>query len=283
MNADKKALCKHCGSLNTRKYGLYKFTQLFYCNYCKRKFIANNSLYHMQTPVDQISSALNMYFEGMSINAIRRQLEQEHNNVPAKDTVYNWIQKYTQELVIDFKNYQPKVGDVWVSDQTAIKINGIDLWVWDIMDEKTRYLLATTISLKRTTQVARLLLEKALKKADKAPKVLIADKFADYLDRIVRTADRNPTNNWPQSIKINSNIIMTESLHGVLKARTNVMRRLKVCRTISSFTESWLAFYNYLRPHPVLYGRTPAYKAGIEYPLKNWADVCSNNKPLVKY
>jgi len=34
--------------------------------------------------------------EGMSIKAIRRNLQQEYSNMPSTATIYEWIQKYTQ-------------------------------------------------------------------------------------------------------------------------------------------------------------------------------------------
>ncbi len=76
--------CKHCLSTNTRKYGFVEGVQTYYCNSCKRKFKADDRLFRMKTPANQVSSALNMYYEGMSINGIRRQLLQEYQNYPSR-------------------------------------------------------------------------------------------------------------------------------------------------------------------------------------------------------
>ncbi len=42
MNAigqSSSTVCKFCQSTNTRKYGKYKATQLYFCDDCQRKFI----------------------------------------------------------------------------------------------------------------------------------------------------------------------------------------------------------------------------------------------------
>ena len=67
--------CKYCGSKGVVKFGKYKGVQLYWCKACQRKFKAEDTLFHMKTPTNQVSSALNAYYEGMSIKAIRRHLQ----------------------------------------------------------------------------------------------------------------------------------------------------------------------------------------------------------------
>jgi hypothetical protein len=64
-----------------------------------------------------------------------------------------------------------------------------------------------------------------------------------------------------------------ERFHGTLKDRTKVIRAFRDLDTLIQFTDGWLVFYNYFRPHTSLDGKTPAEKAGIEYGVKNWADL----------
>ena len=144
--------CKYCQSENTIKYGKLNDVQLHYCKDCHSKFKGDDTLFHMKTPANQISSALNMFYEGMSINAIRRNLKQEHGNLPSTATIYEWIMKYTQYATDSIKDYKPKkIGDTWIADETVIEIDGNNVWMWDIIDYDTRYLLATRISRSRTT------------------------------------------------------------------------------------------------------------------------------------
>lgn len=115
--------CKYCDSENIIKYGKYGDTQLYYCKDCGSKFKADDTLFHMKTPANQVSSALNMYYEGMSIAGIRRNLQQEYGNEPSTATIYEWIQKFTQYAVDSIKDNKPKkIGNVWVADETVIEI-----------------------------------------------------------------------------------------------------------------------------------------------------------------
>ena len=144
--------CKLCNSDNVIKWGKYKGVQRYYCKSCGSKFKADDALYYMKTPASQVSSALNMYYEGMSIKGIRRNLKQEHGNSPSTATIFEWIQKFTQYATDSIKGYEPKpskVGNTWVADETVLFIGGDKYWLIDIIDQETRYLLATRLSKNR--------------------------------------------------------------------------------------------------------------------------------------
>ena len=133
--------CPYCENEGVLKFGTYKGAQRYWCKICRRKFKADDTTFHMKTPANQVSSALNMYYEGMSIKAIRRNLQQEYGNMPSTATIYEWIQKYTQYATDSIKAYQPrKIGDTWIADETVIEIDGQNVWLFDIIDYKTRYL-----------------------------------------------------------------------------------------------------------------------------------------------
>lgn len=266
-------VCKHCGSTNLIRYGIEGGVQYWWCKDCKRKFADNDALPDMKTPVRQISSALSMYYRGVSIDDIREHLDQQYDNCPSDSTVYDWITRFSEEAYNKSQAYTPKVGYVWIADETVLKIGGRNVWFWDLIDVKTRFLLASHMSFRRTTQHARTLVEKASKKAGKTPKVVITDKLFAYLDGIELAfgADTQHVQSKGFSVQPNTNLI--ERFHGTLKGRTKVMRGLKKPETALLFLDGWLTHYNYFRPHEALGGKTPAEKAGITFPLENWLDV----------
>ena len=263
--------CKNCGAGGVLKYGTYKGVQRYWCKVCKRKFKADDTLFHMKTPANQVSSALNMYYEGMSIKAIRRNLQQEYGNMPSTATIYEWILKYTQYATDSIEGYQPKkIGDTWSADETVLEIDGQNVWLWDIIDDKTRYLLATRLSRSRTTRDAQMLYDKAVKTAGKEPRTVITDKLASYLD-VRYGKDTEHIQSRPFALGDNTQKI--ERFHGTLKQRTKVMRGLKNIETAIDFVNGWLVHYNFFRPHQALGGKTPAEAAGAEAPFKSWKDV----------
>jgi transposase-like protein len=62
---------------------------MYYCKDCHSKFKADDALFYMKTPANQVTSALNMYYEGMSIKAIARNLMQEHGNMHLRQQSMN--------------------------------------------------------------------------------------------------------------------------------------------------------------------------------------------------
>lgn len=155
--------------------------------------------------------------------------------------------------------------------------------VWDLIDVKTRFLLASHMSFRRTTQYARTLVEKASKRAGKTPKVIITDKLWAYLDGIELAFGADIQHLQSKGFRIQPNTNLIERFHGTLKGRIKVMRGLKKPETALLFLDGWLIHYNFFRPHEALGDKTPAEKAGLDFPCKNWLDVvCRSGHLLVQ-
>jgi putative transposase len=277
----KTITCKHCGSEAVVKYGAYKGVPRYLCKVCKRKFKSDANLAGMRSPTKDISSALNLYYDGSSVRAIGRHFQQETGHTPSTASIYEWVQRYSQYLTESTKDYHPNVGNEWVADETVLKIDGSQLWLWDIIDTKTRVLLASRLSRSRTTRDAQILIDKAIKTAGKEPEAVLTDQLASYLD-VFYGKDAEHKQGSPFSKMEGGSTSKIERWHGTLKARTKVMRGLKNFESALDFTDAYLAYYNYLRPHESLDNNTPAEVAGISYPYRNWDDVIRNYKPKAK-
>lgn len=281
----KTIACKNCGSEAVVKFGTYKGTQRYFCKACSRKFKADADIFHMKVPAEYVTSALSMYYSGMSINDIRTHLKQEHGYYPSKSIIFGWVNKYTDLASKQFKDYHPQVGDVWVADETMLDVDGQHkIWFYDIIDEKTRYLLASRVALSRTTHDAEMLMKEARARAGKAPKEVITDQNYSYLDSIEKTfgSDTEHIQGSPfKSKESDESTSQIERFHGTLKDRTKVIRAFRDLETLIQFTDGWLIYYNYFKPHQSLNGKTPAEEAGINYNVKNWADLAS--VPVPKY
>jgi putative transposase len=270
-------VCKFCQSDSVIKYGKYGNTQLYFCKSCGSKFKDDDTTFHMKTPAHEVTSALNAYYEGMPIEPIRRHLLQEYGHAPSTATIYEWIQKYTQYAVDSIKGYSPKkIGNTWVADETVIEIDGNNIWLWDIIDYDTRFLLATRISRSRTTMDAQILYDKAVKTAGKEPTKVLTDKLASYLD-VRYGKDTEHIQSSPFAVEDDTQMI--ERFHSTLKQRTKVMRGLKNIASALDFMDGFLVHYNYLRPHSSLDDKTPAEVAGIDFAYKNWADIIRKHRP----
>lgn len=266
-------ICKYCKSESVRKYGKYKDTQYYYCNDCKRKFSNPDAIPKMQYSTDKVADALSMYFEGMSLKEVRRNFIQQHNDYLSDVTVLNWVNRFTDLAVKETEKQKPDVGSVWVADETVLDIDGKNIWLWDMIDTKTRFLIATHMSFTRTTKDAQELMKQAYERTGKIPRIIYTDGLRAYLDGIELTfgADTKHEQGSPFDVEKNTNAI--ERFHSTLKSRTKVMRGLHTVESARKYLDGWLVHYNYFRPHMSLKDNTPASVAGVKLPFRNWREL----------
>lgn len=271
-------VCKYCGSKNAVKYGKRRRVQYYLCRDCGHTFAGNNALPGMRFPPEQIAASINMFYDGLSIDTIRRQLKRLYNVRPSDSTVYTWIVRFTEVAAKEVKISDVKVGDLWIVGETVLNINeGKDAWLWDIMDDKTRFLLASHMPSSRTMQNARQLMSRAVKAAGHRPKIINLDKRKAYLDGIEIVFGADVRHLQPEGFTVEPNMNMIERFHGTLEARTKIIRRMKNRETSKLIMEGWLVHYNFFRPQEALNNKTPGELAKATFPYKSWQELVTGN------
>lgn len=266
--------CKYCGDTKgVYKFGTYNGVQRYFCKECKRKFTSNDTLLGMRVDINIISSAISMFYEGLSLNAIRRQLQEIFDYYPSDSTVYEWIIRFTKKVLLVADTFKAKTGNAWVADETVLKIAGKNTWFWDVIDTKTRFLLASHLSPSRTTKDCQMVMIEAIEHSLYIPNQIITDKLGVYTDGIEAVFGSYTEHFRSQGFITQPNTNMIERFHGTIKSRTKIMRGMKGIKTAELIMDGWLIHYNFFRPHESLKGKTPSQKAGIIFPFKNWEDV----------
>ena len=270
--------CKYCNSPNVIKFGTFQGIQRYWCKDCKRKFADNRALPKMKTDVNIISSALSCYFGGMPLDAVQRHLQQQFGIYYSEMGIYNWVKRFSREAVDKIKDFKPIVGDTWIADETMLKVGGKKMWFFDVIDEKTRYLLASRLAESRTIKQAALVMNEARRRAGKSPKRIITDRLAAYIDGIeyVFGGSAEHIQSKPFTDVNSTNII--ERFQGTLKDRTKIIRGFKYMATAELLTDAWLVHYNFFKEHEALGNIPPAQKMGIPIPFKDWAEVVHKAK-----
>ncbi len=273
--------CKFCGSTAVVKDGVRGGVQSYWCKACKRKFAGNEALPGMRTPPDQIAAAVSMFYEGLSLTEIQRELNQIYSYRPSDSTVYEWVVRFTKEAIRRADGFKADTGPLWAADETVLDVAGgrtkegseNTAWFWDVMDEKTRFLLASHLSLTRTIRDAETLFHQAARRAAMLPENIITDKLAAYLDGIERVfgADAHHIQSQGMTTETHNNLI--ERFHGTIKQRTKIMRGLKSRESAKLIMGGWLVHYNFFRPHEGLKGKTPAQAASVNLPFTNWKEL----------
>jgi len=274
--------CKYCNSNNIVKDGTNIGEQYYLCRSCNKRFNLKDALVHMKTPVSAVSAAVSMYYRGMSISNIRDELKQLYNLDVSDFAVYNWIERFTKDAIKITGNYHPDTGYVWLADETVIDVAGKQYWLIDVIDLKTRFLLASRLSAHRYMDDIRETFKEAYNRAGKMPKVIMTDHLVGYVRAIPSVFGTNTKHLQVEKLtsKPNNNII--ERLHGTIKSRTKIMRDLKSPETAELILDGFFVHYNFIRPHETLSKSgddiTPAMKANIKFPYENWEQLIRNSQ-----
>jgi putative transposase len=275
--------CRYCKSDKVWKYGKNRSgVQRFKCAVCGKVFLEKDALPSMRVSVKQLGDVIGQYYGGMSLKELRRQFEQQHSESLSRSSFDRWLNRFSEIAVNEAQKHHPKVSGVWLADECVLKIGGRNVWCWDIIDSDTRFLLATHLSLTRTTQDARKLMEKASTVAGKVPSVVITDSLRAYIDGIELAFGSETKHIQSQPFAeadLSTNKI--ERWHSTLRARIDIMRGLKSLKTAQTLLNGWLVHYNFFRTHESLNDRTPADYAGIKFPYRDWLDVIEGQRVTI--
>lgn len=256
-------LCKFCGSSQIIKYGKANNKQVYKCKACARKFVPNQGFEGMKYDPRVVTTTLDLYFKGVSLRKIADHLKQCYSLDIDHSTVYRWITKYTEIIEAYVATLEPELGDIWHTDEMKVKISGEWHWLWNVMDERTRFHLVSVITKTREIQDAKKAFKKSKKVGNKKPRIMVTDGLASY-----KKAFNAEFYDHHQSCKHVADVALRESLNNVLermngsiREREKVMRGIKVDDTpIIPMNQ---IYYNFIRPHMGLDGITPAEMAGV--------------------
>jgi len=265
--------CKWCGSMDIVKYGIREGVQEYLCKHCGRKFTTKDAPYGMRTPTEQIGMCLTMFYNGLSFSDLARSLAETYQNPVSRSTVYRWITKYTQEAIRQLEPLKPTLSNTWVVDETVVEVLGENWWFWDVLDEGTRFLLASHLSKSRTIRDVETVMNRAHKRAGKAPHFILSDKLAAYIDGIEKVFGSESHHIQSQGMTTETNINIIERFHSTVKERTKILRGFKTMVSAELLMDGFLIHYNFFRPHMALKDKTPAEVAKIKSPYQSWTDL----------
>jgi len=288
--AEPKIACHVCKSERVVKWGIRKTkfgtVQRFACHDCGHKFVVDKGFCQMKNSPKTITLTLDLYFKGLSQRKIADHLKQFENVSVAQPTILSWIKKYLKLLAKYSEKYKADVGNIWHSDETTVFIKKEGekkyyQWIWNVMDAKTRYLLACQVTETRYVKDARKPLQKAKETALNVPDAIVTDGLQSYRDAIKAEyfglgRIQNPHIRLKDfETKPNNNIL--ERLNGTFRERTKVVRSFDSAIGAESFAAGMQTYYNYIRPHQGIGGLTPAQLANIPLDLtgNRWMTMIS--------
>jgi transposase-like protein len=274
---DKPFCCKFCGSERHIKYGKKNGTQNYMCKDCGRKFVNNQHFEGMKANPKIICLILDLYFKGVSLRKIADHLKQFYDMKLSHVSVLRWIERYVKIMDKYVSQFKPNLGVVWEVDEMMIQIDGNWHYLWNVIDEFTRFHLASVISKERKIEDAKNVFKAAKKRShgDK-PRCIITDGLQTYKKAIrkeFKTKNRETIHIGNVGIKgkkyMNTKFgnNKVERLHGTVRERNKTQRGLD--KEDSIFVKGHQLYYNFIRPHMSLDGHTPAEFSQIKLGFGN--------------
>jgi putative transposase len=195
-------------------------------------------------------------------------------------TVYNWIEKYVKLMKEYVDKIVPNVGDNWRADEVYVKVAGNMKYLFAMMDDETRFMIAQEVAESKDKHDARQLFMQARRLMQKQPKNITTDGLPSYA---VASSKIFPNAKHTRHIKLQGDIHNNkmERMNGEVRDREKVMRGLKINET--PILKGYQVFHNYIRPHEALDGKTPAEACGITVEGKNkWLTLIQNASQQTK-
>ena len=265
--------CPYCQSDGVVKNGTRSGKQLYRCQTCSKQFRDTGATNGHQVPAEQIGAAIEMFYRGMSYKQIAETMERMYDRPePSKATIYEWVKEYTDKAAEELKDAKPEIGDEWVADEMAVKVGKWQMWNWNVMDAKTRFILASHLSRTRTQASANEVMKKAKAAAGRDPNTIKTDKLKVYRPAITKV--------FPKTLHLKSqgltstlNNNQSERLQGTYRSREKTLRGMDSMASGQRYLDGWTITYNFMRDHEALDGKTPAQAAKVKVPFNEWADV----------
>ncbi|MBI2184126.1 MAG: DDE-type integrase/transposase/recombinase [Thaumarchaeota archaeon] len=286
--AEDAVACKFCESIRVMRCGYKSGKQVFKCKDCRRKFVEDSLFKRLKYDPELITVTLDLYFKGISLRKISDHLKQMYEIEINFSTIYKWIDKYVAAMDAYVRTLTPKLSGDWHVDEMYVKArNGIKLqgsegqykYLWNILDKESRFQLASEISKTRNELDARNVFKTAREIAKSIPKTITSDKAGCY-PMGIETAfldvreELRPSHNRVLSgaaTKKHGNQL-AERINNTVRERNKVQRGWKKDNT--PLRNGQMIYYNFVRPHTTLEGKTPAQVAGIGMEGQNkWLEL----------
>ncbi len=191
---------------------------------------------------------------------------------PSKATLYEWVRDYTDRAMAVMQDYPAQVGDEWVADEMMVDVGGQKVWNWNVMDSKTRYVLASPLAKERNAKQAEIVIDKAIKAVAEPPKSLKTDKLGSY-KAAIELAFPDIKHIQSQGIRAEINNNLSERLQGTYRQRVKTLRGLENLETGQRYLDGWTLTYNLFREHESLGFDTPGKRAKVNAPFAEGEDV----------
>ena len=179
--------CKHCKSGRIYKDGIrhnqLRDLQLCRCKDCHKKFSYSIGFEKKQAEYKHITSALQLYFSGESLQGVQKYLKMQDVKV-SYVIVYNWIVKYFKMIDQYVGKFTPEVGNKWRADEVFLKVKGKRKYLYALMDYDTRFWISQQVADTKYTEDVIHMFKKAKEVSREYTEKFVTDGSKNFVSHI---------------------------------------------------------------------------------------------------
>ena len=182
--------CPHCSNAKTHKDGRDRAkTQRYRCSLCGRSFTdrTDTPFTNHRWPPDVIVMAVRWYFSYRLSAANVRNLLAERGLDVSRQTVADWVQKFSVLLAEAGRRYAKRVGLRWYVDETYLRVGKAWAYLYRAVDE-AGHVVDVLLREKRDLVSAKAFFTQAIKRRGVVPDEVVTDKHRAYLRAVKQDA-----------------------------------------------------------------------------------------------
>lgn len=263
--------CPKCKKTSTIRYGVRKnisgWKRFYLCKPCNYQFTPDEGFNRFRHKPEVITAALDLRAKGLSLADVVDHLDQHYKVKVSRKTILDWQEHFTKKIKGFTETLNPILGPDYHADEMFIKTRKVWKYYWDCLDFQTKFLVADHISHERTDQEAIDFLQGVKDATPNLPIRIHTDNSYDYPTAMKKVFWKMVKHihfpAWKKRFKNNP----IERYHNTAKQRIKVFRGFDNIDSAYAFLDFFRTYYNFVRKHTTLLGKTPAQAAKIELNL----------------
>ena len=212
-----------------------------------------------------------LYFENAcSLRKIKRFLLQQYHICVSHVSIWRWLNHFaaffrsTSHFLLQNADFQ---SDEWHADETFIRIQGVQHYLWILLDSETRTVIAWHLSSIRDGPSAYHLFCCAREQTEEQPQTIITDGLASY-EMSIQMTFPNVIHHIYESFADEKNNNVLESFNGTFKSWYKSKKTFHSLESAKNLITIFLFYYNFIHQHSSLNHHAPAEVAGVRYTKK---------------
>ena len=269
-----KIICSKCKSKNTIKWTKRKtknrgLIQRYKCKDCNKTFTIDDGFFRMRNHHKKITCALDLFYRGVSTRKVQEHFKAFYPHNADHSSVLRWITKYSLMISKFTDNLKLQVGKEIQIDEMEYhrrkhhNKKGVDKnWFIDIVDCKTRYMVASEYVKHREQTELKSVLSKAKIKTDMQIEIVTSDGLLAYPKAVHKSFTIKEKSNTKQ-FGVKHNVvnaskgegfnIMIERLHNNIRQRTKTFRGFHgSVESANAIMKGYEIYYNFITKHQAL-------------------------------